>query len=232
MDRRTFLRGAGGAAAATGLAGCLGGVGVLGGNPDVVLPEPDRRFDSEDVSYPAWGERVPDLAVPDAETGDPVRLRAIPEPHFHTFFFANCMTLCPILEGRLREVQIHSVSEGYADEVGFYPITFDPERDTPERLRREAEELNVDQSAGNWRFLRPGTPAEAERVVTDGFGIAFERAGEMDGKYMFNHIGLILLVNGDGYVERAYQVGGDGGPPERELVRDLRRVRNGGGGLL
>jgi protein SCO1/2 len=219
-------------AGVTGTAGCLGGVGVTGsGNPNVTLPEPDRQYDSDDVPYAAWGQQVPDVTVPDAFTGDPVSVRDVDGIRYHTFFFANCMTLCPILESRLRELQIHSIEEGDADAVAFYPITFDPERDTAERLRREADEMNVDLSAGNWHYLRPGTRAEAERVVTDEFGVFFERAGEMDGKYMFNHPGVIQLVNADGYVERAYRVGMDGEPSESRMIDDLRRVR-GGGGLL
>ncbi|MFD1647532.1 hypothetical protein [Haloarchaeobius litoreus] len=45
------------------LAGCLG---VLRGNsnPDVVLGDPGRPFDSEDVAYPAWDEPLPAVTLP------------------------------------------------------------------------------------------------------------------------------------------------------------------------
>jgi protein SCO1/2 len=235
MDRRSYLRAAG-IGVAAGTAGCVGGVGFAGSrNPNVTLPEPDRPFDSEDVSYPAWGQQVPDVTVLDAFSGEPIALRGIEGPRYHTFFFANCMTLCPVLESRLRELQIHAVENGYADGVGFYPITFDPERDTPERLRREAEEMNVDLSAGNWHYLRPESPARAKEVITGAFGIGFQRTEateETNGKYMFNHIGMITLVNGDGYVERAYRISQTDLPSENAMIEDLRTVRNGGSGGL
>jgi protein SCO1/2 len=123
--------------------------------------------------------------------------------------------------------------------VSFYLITFDPERDTPERLREEARQLNVDTDAGNWFFLRPDSVERARAVVDDGFGVFFDPVETDDGGYMYRHPGRILLVNGDGYVERAYRVGqtADSQPSEAEMLSDLRRVRkaagsDGGGGLL
>jgi protein SCO1/2 len=241
MDRRRYLAAAGTAVLGS-LAGCTGGVGVLGsGNTDVTLPEPDRQFDSSQVPYPAWGQRVPDVTLPNATTGGVTNLRAIEGARYHTFFFANCMTLCPILESRLRNIQIHSVREGYAQEVSFYPITFDPERDTPDRLREEARQLNVDREAGNWFFLRPESVERAKAVIDGEFGVFFQKTDPPDGGdgYMYNHPGRILLVNGDGYVERAYRLGQTEAsrPSQATMLADLERVRaaerpDGGGGLV
>jgi protein SCO1/2 len=140
------------------------------------------------------------------------------------------MSVCPRLVSALREVQIHSVENGYADEVGFYPITFDPERDTAATLREYAGRMNVDMDAGNWHFLRPEGRERAKAVLESEFGFAFERThpDDMD-RYMFTHIGLVLLVNADGYVERAYR-GQEG--TEGRYIEDLETVRSGGSGLL
>jgi protein SCO1/2 len=223
MNRRAFL--AGGAAlgtAATG--GCLGTLGIGDRNPNVVLGKPERTADvaSEDLPYPAWGQRIPDVTLPAPLAGRSVSFRDVDRPFLTTFFFANCMTTCPLLLSALREVQVHSVQEGYADGVAFYPITFDPERDDEEALRAELEQFNVDFEAGNWQFLRPEDEAHAKATVTDEFGVAFQRQRIEDGPDMFVHIGLILLVNADGYVERAYQ---SQQPDEKRLIDDLGRVR-------
>ncbi|WP_152041373.1 SCO family protein [Salinigranum salinum] len=223
MNRRAFL--ASGAAFGTAAtAGCLGTVGFGDQNPNVVLGEPDRTADvaSEDLPYPAWGQQVPDVTLPAPLADRSISLRDIAHPYLSTFFFANCMTTCPVLLSALREVQVHSVQEGYADAVGFYPITFDPARDDAAALRAELDQFNVDTSAGNWQFLRPEDEARAEAVVTDEFGIVFQRQEMDDGPDMFVHLGLILLVNGDGYVERAYR---GQQPDEGQLIDDLRRVR-------
>jgi protein SCO1/2 len=151
-----------------------------------------------------------------------VSFREVGRPFLMTFFFANCMTTCPVLLSALREVQVHSTQEEYADEVAFYPVTFDPARDDRVALRAELDQFNVDTTVGNWQFLRPENEGRAEAVVTDEFGIAFQRQPVEDGPDMFVHLGLILLVNGDGYVERAYR---GQQPDEGQLIADLRRVR-------
>jgi protein SCO1/2 len=223
MDRRTYL-GTLGVAALGATAGCLGG-----GDPNTTLGEPDRPegVTSEALSYPAWGERIPDVTLSDPLTGEPVELRGLERPAFVSFFYANCMSICPRLVAALREVQIHSVEHGYADAVGFYPITFDPQRDTATALREYAERMNVDLSAGNWHFLRPEDRDRAKAVLDGKFGFGFQRTDPDDaGGYMFAHIGLVLLVNADGYVERAYR---DAEGTEGRYIEDLRTLRSGGG---
>jgi len=226
MDRRTYLATLG-AVSLGGTAGCLGG-----GHPNTTLGEPDRPdgVTSEALAYPAWGEQIPDVTLPDPVIGEQVDLRGVDRPAFVSFFYSNCMSICPRLISALREVQIHSVRNDYADEVGFYPITFDPQRDTGSRLREYAGKMNVDLNAGNWHFLRPEDRDRAKRVLEEEFGFVFKRTEPEDGgKYMFTHIGLVLLVNADGYVERAYR-GKEG--KEGTYIEDLGTVRNGGGGLL
>ncbi|QIB73841.1 twin-arginine translocation signal domain-containing protein [Halogeometricum borinquense] len=226
MNRRSFLRAAG-VTGAAGLAGCLGGspLGSGDSNPNVVLSEPDRdkQLESEDLPYPAWGQRVPDVTIPAPLSDEDVSVRDIEGPHFHTFFFTNCMTVCPLLISSLRKVQVHSINEGYDDEVSFYPISFDPARDDAEAFRKEAKQMNIDMDAGNWHFLRPDGKSEARRIVDETFGVFFEKQENGDKPYMFAHTSVVLLVNGDGYVERAYR---GTNPDEQKLIEDLRRVRN------
>jgi protein SCO1/2 len=218
MKRRSYLAGVS-TAAAGGVAGCAGG-----GNPDVVLPEPDREFESADLPYPAWGERVPDVTLPAVHAEGEVRLRAVDRPALLTFFYSHCRTVCPVLVGTLRNVQTHALNEGYGDAVRFYPVTFDPARDDADRLRAYADDRNVALEADNWQFLRPASAERAKEVVADAFGVAFERteAPEMDG-YMFTHTPMTTLVNADGYVERAYRTKS---PDSDRLIDDLAAVRD------
>jgi protein SCO1/2 len=232
MRRRDYLRAAG-IAGAAGAAGCLGAVGSLGdSNPDVALGPPDREADPEDLPYPAWGQRVPDVSLPAPLSDRTVTFREVGQPFLVTFIYTHCMSVCPVLQSGLREVQIHSAQNGYADDVSFYPVTFDPERDTADALRAEAEKLNVDLSAGNWHYLRPAGRDRATAVVEDEFGVTFKRTKTDDGEpgYMFTHLGLVVLVNGDGYVERAYRPAyEDGGKEirfdETRVISDLETVR-------
>lgn len=141
MNRRTVLRGA---------AGCLG---VGDSNPDVVLPEPAREFTSEDLPYPAWGQQVPDVTLPVPIGGGEISARSVETPALYTFSYSHCNTVCPVLIQSMRNVQTRSIEAGYADEVVFLPVTFDPERDDAKRL-----------DAGNWHFLRPSSVERAYRT--------------------------------------------------------------------
>lgn len=221
MQRRTFLQGTA-AAGVVGTAGCLG----LGdSNPDVALAEPDREYTSEELPYPAWGERVPAVTLPDPIGGGEVSTRSVETPALYTFFYSHCNTVCPVLIQSMRNIQTHSIEAEYADEVAFFPVTFDPERDDADRLETYAGEMNVALDAGNWHFLRPASVERAKATVEEQFGVTFERThpDEMD-MYMFAHSAMTYLVNAEGYVERAYRT--DSPDPER-VIDDLETVRNG-----
>ena len=201
MKRRVFLS----CLAASGVAGCLSGSGSntkLRGN---------LEHGASAYSHLAPGDRVPDVSLMEPLRGKEVSIRDFDTPVLMTFMYSNCRTVCPKLTGILRNVQTDAVENGYSDEVNFVEVTFDPERDTAEKLRKYNDEMSIDYSAGDWHYLRPKNRSRAEKVVESDFGVYFNRTHPDDmEKYMFSHLGLILLVNRDGYVEKAYRVTGSG----------------------
>jgi protein SCO1/2 len=246
MQRRAFLRSA---AASTGvaLAGCLGG---SSGNPDTVLDEPGREHDvdPEALAYPAYGQELPEVTVP-----APIHGREVTTTEFVgeretllTFVFTRCLGPCPGLTATLAHVQSAAQENGYADEVALMPISFDPEHDTTDRIREFSEINGADPDAGNWLFLRPETPERADEVLNGEFGVGFEEVeieddsegghegdesehGEVLGRgeaddTSFVHTNLFLLVNRDGYVERAYT---PDPPLPATVLDDLEAVRDG-----
>ncbi len=222
MQRRRLLQSVGAATVAGGLAGCLGVLGSEDSSSSVVLSEPDRQFTSEELPYPAWGQRVPDVSLP-AVPGDEVSLREADRPMLLTFFYSHCQTVCPVLISAFRNIQAHASNNGYAEDIALFPITFDPERDTASRLRTYAAEMNVALDADNWQFLRPPSKDRAKTVVTDQFGVNYDRTEPPDmDMYMFNHAAMTMLVNADGYIERTYRTKS---PDEQRLLDDLREVR-------
>lgn len=172
----------------------------------------------------------------------------------YTFIFTRCPGACPGLYAALRHVQDDAAERGYGDEVVHLPITFDPEHDTPEVLEAYEERFRVDQSAQNWLSLRPATEVDAHEIVEDAFGVGFEKAtadpeaggdhaddhepneedddgghepgddGDDAHEMAFVHHTLLLLVNKDGYVERAYS--GEV-PAPTDVVDDVRTVIEG-----
>lgn len=217
MHRRRFLAGAAGGLG-VGLAGCLGG-----GNPNVSLPAPDREVDSETLPYPAWGQQLPDVTVAAPLIDDTVAVRDVGEPALFTFFYSHCRTVCPRLVSSLRNVQADAIQGGYVAGVRFLPITFDPERDTADRLQTYADRMNV--ADASWTWLRPDDRDRAQAVVSDEFGVAFQRTSTDGSGYMFNHTALTILANADGYVERAYQQSPSDITGADDIIDDLEAVR-------
>ncbi|WP_267161150.1 SCO family protein [Halovenus salina] len=224
-SRRAVL--AAGATALAATAGCVDAFAGSDGNDDVVLDPPenhDRRTDL-DIPYPTYGDRIPETSVPAPLHDREVSTREfVGDRHvMMTFIYTSCRTVCPGLTASLRQVQADAVERDYSDEMAFLPTTFDPEQDTPEQLRAYGEDLGVNHDAGNWYFLRPETPESAKSVVEETFGVAFESGegghGEMEAT-MFQHASLVLLVNKDGFVERAY----NGGPPGASEAREDARA--------
>ena len=235
-SRRTVLRTAAATAAGLSLSGCLGigPLGSAGATNDVVLDEPENyeRLADADVEYPIHAEELPEATATDPITDREVSTRGfVGERHvLSTFIFTRCPGVCPALTSNLRQVQADAADQGYETEVALLAFTFDPEYDTPERLREYGEDHGVDFDAGNWHFLRPETPDRAKEVVEDRLGVFFDELSEQDRKEMdmhedmaFEHRSLILLANVDGYVERAY-TGGDIPNPSK-LIEDVHTLR-------
>lgn len=63
------------------------------------------------------------------------------------FFFANCPTICPVMNQNLKEIE----REIDDPDFGVISITIDPKRDTPENLKIHAERLGVTNP--DWHFL-------------------------------------------------------------------------------
>ncbi len=262
MDRRSYLRGIAGVGSAAGVTALSGCSGLLGndGNPDVSLSPPDDGRDPENLPYPGYGQRVPDVTLTDPVARTDVDVRDVETPYLLTFIFTNCRNVCPLLTQALKRVQDDAAANGYGDAVTFLDLTFDPARDDAERFEAYAEERDVDLSAGNWHFLRAGGPDRTRTVVAephpDGFGVRYRRddrtgtatgtgggtatggggdatattagsattAGDGDHHdgYGFTHLSLVLLVNAEGYVERAYT---GANPPVDRILDDLSGLR-------
>lgn len=224
MQRRTFLAAAGGTGLAAS-AGCLGGVTSVfgGGSENTVLGKPDEQpARSADLPYPAYGQELPDLTLPAAVADRRVSVGDLDTAVVMTFFYSHCNTVCPFLISSMRTVQTSAIEAGHGDDVTFLPVTFDPKRDDADRLAEYAETMSVDLDAGNWYFLRPDDHDHAKQVVQETYGVTFEKTGATDGSaYMYNHLGLLLLANADGYVERAY-TGND--PAGDRVWSDLETV--------
>src|SRR5437899_7829890 len=77
-----------------------------------------------------------------------------------TFIYASCTDTCPLLTVKLAALQARLGRE-FGARVYFASVTVDPERDTPEVLRRYARAHGA--NTAGWAFLT-GTTAEIRDV--------------------------------------------------------------------
>ncbi len=209
MDRRDSIRSLA-TLGAVATAGCLG---VLGGSGDdsTVLDPPEH--DMSGAAHPTYGDELPAIALPDPIAGEEISTAEFEGERatMLTFFYTNCPDgVCPALVLRLRRAQEVAAEGGYGDEAAFLPITFDPEQDTAGVLEDYADQQGVDLDAGNWHFLRPESYESGQTLIEEEFGLAIEKRPAENYEnleYQFPHYGLVLLVNRDGIVERAYPNG-------------------------
>src|SRR5215475_9023277 len=129
-----------------------------------------------------------------------------------TFIYASCADTCPLLTAKLAGLQAR-LDTDFGAKVFFVAITVDPERDTPEVLKRYAQAHGV--NLAGWAFLT-GTPAEIQQVARH-YGIYAKKTprGEVD------HTFLTSLIDHRGTLRVQYL--GVRFDPD-ELLRDLQAL--------
>lgn len=108
------------------------------------------------------------------------------------FFFSTCPTICPKMNANLKTVQQEFAGN---NNFGIASITINPENDTPEALKKHAEELGF--ISENWHFLT-GDREYIYQIANKGFNMyAGENANANGG---FEHSGLFALIDKNGNI--------------------------------
>ena len=129
-----------------------------------------------------------------------------------TFIFASCADTCPLLTAKMAGIQ-NTLGNAFGPKVNFVSITVDPERDTPEVLKRYAEAHKANPAG--WAFLT-GTPAEISEVAKR-YGIYYKKTPRGDVDHTF----LTSLVD-QGGVLRVQYMGVKFNPDE--MLRDIQSL--------
>jgi protein SCO1/2 len=155
---------------------------------------------------------APDFALIDQD-GKPVSLKDWRgEVVAVTFIYASCVDTCPLLTAKLVGIQ-RKLEPNAASKVFFAAITVDPERDTPEVLKRYGQAHGAD--GAHWAFLT-GTPEQIDDV-TKRYGIyrKKQQSGDVD------HTFLTSLIDRSGTLRVQY-LGWRFDP--NEFLSDLRSL--------
>jgi cytochrome c peroxidase len=124
------------------------------------------------------------------------------------FVYATCAesTGCPVSTAVL-----HRLDRAIADDpalrerVALVSVSFDPERDTPARMRAERA---LHAPRGRWRFLTTRDARMLEPVLAD-FGQRVAKLRRPDGSWsgLFRHVLKVFLVDDARRVRSIYSVG-------------------------
>jgi protein SCO1/2 len=114
------------------------------------------------------------------------------------FFFTTCKTVCPRMNNNLKPVY-----EAFRNEPDFLILshTSDPERDSPEQLKRYADSMKVDSR--KWIFLT-GRKDSLYAMARHSYKIDDPNNYVPDVAHDFLHTQFIALVNRKGEVVRIY----------------------------
>lgn len=124
--------------------------------------------------------------------------------------FTHCEFACPRIVSDMKKIQ-KEVSAGKADEVVFVLVSFDSERDRPERLRAYANEANLD---ARWLLLHGNH--EDVRMLSMLLGVSYQK--QAGGT--FAHSNIITLLNKDGQiVSQVEGLGSDTAPIASEIAK-------------
>lgn len=108
------------------------------------------------------------------------------------FFFSTCPTICPKMNQNL--LQVAKTFNGNPN-FGIASITINPENDTPEVLKKHAEQLGI--TSKNWHFLT-GNADYILNLSNKGFNLYAGVNKKANGG--FEHSGLFALIDKNGYI--------------------------------
>lgn len=119
----------------------------------------------------------------------------------YAFTYTRCQTArCQEILTTLRAVD-RQITEEVLQGVPFeiVVVSFDPEHDSPQRLRSFAASLGVDLN--RWRFVTGTDPKRLRYMVGGGFEVYYERTE--DGEFVFDP--AYILVDGWGIIRGEYR---------------------------
>ncbi|MDO8549663.1 MAG: SCO family protein [Ignavibacteria bacterium] len=109
-----------------------------------------------------------------------------------TMFFASCTYACPILVNDMKKIEAALLKEDEVSSYRFLLVSIDPERDTPEKLKKFATRYNLDLK--RWKLLSGNSDDIMELAAVIGFKYKKDKNGD------FSHSNLITFLSEKGEI--------------------------------
>jgi protein SCO1 len=140
------------------------------------------------------------------ETGKPRRLADLTRGKITvlSFVFTQCADLCPLATMRMAEFQdLVAAQAGLAGEVRLVTMSFDPVRDTPERMAEQAALWRSD-AGPDWHFVTAPDQVALQPVLEAYDQAVIALPGEDDAQASLSHVLRVYLIDSHGIIRNIY----------------------------
>ncbi|MBX3140271.1 MAG: SCO family protein [Trueperaceae bacterium] len=110
-------------------------------------------------------------------------------PSVVVMFYGDCTTACPLLVKSAQDIEAALPSD-IAAGTQFVMVSFDTDRDTPDKLRAYADEKGLDKDRWHWLI---GSPLLTRQLATL-LGVQYRDGGNG----VFAHSNLVTVLDADG----------------------------------
>lgn len=166
---------------------------------------------------PMLDKKAPDFSMQNVDGSTVTLADTNGKVRLFYFYFTNCPDVCPPTTYRLSEVQKLLQDKGmFGTDASIVSISFDPERDTLEEIKKWSEKYNADYSG--WYFLR-GKEEDVAKMMPE-FGSSVFK--DEDGN--FTHLNVITLVDQDGNIRKYYNANDLETASPENIAKDVARL--------
>lgn len=151
--------------------------------------KPDQQISlikSEDVI----GKKIGEYKLIDQDGKEFNTAEFIGKPFVVSFIYTSCVHICPTITLSL-STAVKEKSERLGKDFNVLTVSFDPDRDTPWKLKEFG--ANFTKDFIHWRFATANKET-IERMAKD-FGFFYKRDGDQ-----FQHINMVSVVSADGNI--------------------------------
>lgn len=169
-----------------------------------------RLDDFSDVSFELTSQDGEPVTFPDDFEGAPIVVG---------FIYTNCPDICSFITANVQKISEEAENPG---DTQFLLITFDPERDTPEELKKYASAFEMDTDPFHFLTGDSETIDALMRRVSVRTSVDEKRESETgQNVYFINHSDKILLI--DQQSRLVFDYGGSMTPTEI-IAEDLDKL--------
>ena len=135
--------------------------------------------------------------------------------------YTSCKAACPILIADMRDIRktVDASDMPHKEKVKYILVSIDPKVDTPEHLKKFAQESNMDDD--QWVFLR--SDEEKTREFAAVLAVNYKQISPVD----FSHSNIISVLNAEGELAAQQEgLGIDRTSIVQEIRKQLEKINN------